>query len=82
MPLCANAGSECFSSGCVALCGANPSAQGLQHLAVGFLFDASGQSCRLRSGAVENAFDRRGIRLITESGADLLRNRGAGRRVL
>ena len=82
LPLCANAGSKRFGGCCVALRGTDASAQRLQHLAVSFLFDASGQSCRLCGSAVQHAFDGCGICLATEGSADLLRHRGAGRRIL
>ena len=68
--------------GLIALGRGKVSAYRLQHLAVGFVFDACGQCGGLHRSAVQNAFDSRGIGFTAQCGADLLGNSSAGAGVL
>ena len=75
LPLCADGGSKRFGSGFVALCSTNSGVQRLQHFAVGFVFDALRQRSSLNGSAIQNAFNRGGIRFTTQCGADACGNR-------
>ena len=82
LPLRADGRRQRFGSGFVAAGSGDASTQRLQHFAVGFVFDAFRQRSCLDGSAVEDAFDGRGIRFTAQRGADLLRDCGAGFRVL
>ena len=82
LPLRANGRGERFCRRFITAGSTNARAQGLQHCAVGFVFDACGQRSGLYRGAVQDTFDRRHIGFTTESGADLLRDSRAGAGVL
>ena len=81
-PLRADGGGKRFGGGFIMLRFANSGAQRLQHFAIGFVFDALRQRGGLYCGAVQDAFNRGGIRFTTEGGADLLRHGSAGAGVL
>ena len=82
LPLRANGGGECFGGSFVVLRFANSGAQRLQHLAVGFVFDAFRQRGGLHRGTVQDAFDGGGIGFAAEGGADLLGDSSAGAGIL
>ena len=82
LPLRADSRGKRFCRRFITAGSANARAQRLQHFAVGFVLDACGQRSGLYRGAVQDAFDRRHIGFTTESGADLLRDSGAGVGVL
>ena len=82
LPLRANGGGERFCRRFITAGSTNARAQGLQHFAVGFVFDACGQRSGLYRGTVQDAFDRRHIGFSTEGSADLLCDSGTGVGVL
>ena len=82
LPLGADSRGERFFRRFITAGSANARAQGLQHCAVGFVFDACGQRSGLYRSAVQDAFNGRRIGFTTESGADLLRDSRAGVGVL
>ena len=82
LPLGADSRGERFCRRFVTAGSTNTGAQGLQHFAVGFVFDACGQRSGLYRGAVQDAFDRRHIGFATEGSADLLCDSGTGVGVL
>ena len=82
MPLRADGCRQRFGSGFVAAGSANTGAQRLQHFAIGFVLDAFRQGGCLDGSATQDAFNGRGIRFTAQRGADLLRDCGAGFRVL
>ena len=82
LPLRADSRGERFCRRCVTAGSTNTGAQGLQHFAVGFVFDACGQRSGLYRGAVQDAFDRRYIGFTAKGSADLLRDSRAGVGVL
>ena len=82
LPLCADGGSECFLRGRVALGGGDVRAQGVQDVAVGFLFDALRQKACLCGGAFEDGADRRGVAVVAQGGGELRGDGGAGGRVV
>ena len=82
LPLGADGGGERFGGVFVALGSGEATAQGLQHFAVGFVFDACGQRSGLYRSAVQDAFDGRCIGFATERSADLLCDSGTGVGVL
>ena len=82
LPLRADGRGKRFCRRFVTAGSANARAQGLQHCAVGFVFDACGQRSRLYRSAVQDAFDGRCIGFATERSADLLCDGSAGVGVL
>ena len=82
LPLRADGRGKRFCRRFVTAGSANARAQGLQHFAVGFVFDACGQRSGLYRGAVQDAFDGRCIGFATEGSADLLCDSGTGVGVL
>ena len=82
LPLGADSRGERFCRRFITAGSTNTGAQGLQHCAVGFVFDACGQLSRLYRGTVQDAFDGRCIGFATERSADLLRDSRAGVGVL
>ena len=75
LPLRANGGGKRVSGGVVVLRFANSGTQRLQHLAIGFVFDAFRQRGGLNGSAIQNAFDGRGIGFAAQCGADACGNR-------
>ena len=82
LPLRANAGSQRFLRGAVALHGADTRLQGLQHRAVGGLFDTLRQCAHLRRSTVQHRFDGGRVSLVTEGSTDLLGDGGTGNWIL
>ena len=82
LPLRANGGGERFCRRFITAGSTNARAQGLQHFAVGFVFDACGQRSGLYRGTVQDAFDSCHIGFATEGSADLLCDSGTGVGVL
>ena len=82
LPLRADGRGKRFCRRFVTTGSTNTGAQGLQHFAVGFVFDACGQRSGLYRGAVQDAFDSRHIGFATEGSADLLCDSGTGVGVL
>ena len=82
LPLGANGGCERFCRRFITAGSTNARAQGLQHCAVGFVFDACGQRSGLYRSAVQDAFNGRCIGFATKDSADLLCDSGTGVGVL
>ena len=82
LPLRANAGSQRFLCGAVALRGTDTRLQGLQHRAIGGLFDTLRQCAHLRRSTVQHRFDGGRVSLVTEGSTDLLGDGGTGNWVL
>ena len=82
LPLRADGRGEHFCRRFITAGSTNTGAQGLQHFAVGFVFDACGQRSGLYRSAVQDAFNGRCIGFATERSANLLRDSRAGVGVL
>ena len=82
LPLGADGRGERFCRRFITAGSTNARAQGLQHCAVGFVFDACGQRSRLYRGTVQDAFDSRRIGFTAKGSADLLCDSRAGVGVL
>ena len=82
LPLRADGRGKRFCRRFVTTGSTNTGAQGLQHCAVGFVFDACGQRSGLYRSAVQDAFDGRRIGFAAKGSADLLCDSGTGVGVL